>query len=46
VKREYAQLDLQVGGEALDDISGHLFDNQTLPAIKLERLALELNALE
>lgn len=40
-------LDLQVGGQAVDDdIGGHLFDDQTLPAIKLERLAVELNTLE
>ena len=42
-------LDLQVGGQAQDDIVirtvGDL-ENQTLPALKLERLATELSQLE
>ena len=42
-------IDLQVGGQALDDVQFQVsdqFENLTLPQIKLERLALELNHLE
>lgn len=48
VQQEEGLLDLQVGGYAPDDgLEGpKMFDCLTLPQIKLERLALELNQLE
>jgi len=40
-------LDLQVGGQAGEGAQGlQMFDTLTLPQIRLERLALELNQLE
>lgn len=49
VESEQSLLDLQVGGYASQDqalLFSSQFDTQTLPAIKLERLAVELNQLE
>lgn len=49
VERQQNLLDLQVGGQAYEDhniLSASLLDQHTLPALKLERLAIELTQLE